>query len=126
MGIGANAYATDVGVIETEMVAASWWIRENTSPDALIAAHDIGALGYFGERQILDMAGLISPEVIPILWNEPELTNMLNLQGADYLMTFPGWYPQMTDNLQAVFNSGGRFSPSIDGENMAVYTWMGD
>jgi hypothetical protein len=126
VGLGADAYATDVGVIETEMVAASLWIHENTPPQALIAAHDIGALGYFGERQILDLAGLISPEVIPILWDESAITDLLNDRGADYLMTFPGWYPEMIARLPVVFDSEGTFSPSIDGENMAVYAWLGE
>jgi len=31
--------------------------------DDLIAAHDIGAIGYFAPRPILDLAGLISPDV---------------------------------------------------------------
>jgi hypothetical protein len=124
VGIGAKAYATDVGVIETEMVAASLWIRDNTSPQALIAAHDIGALGYFGQRQIVDLAGLVTPDVVPILRNEPALANYMNDQGVDYFMTFPGWYPQLTPGLPVVFTTQGAFSPSLEGENMTVYDWL--
>jgi len=38
------------------------WLRDNTPPDAVIAALDIGALGYASERRILDLAGLVSPD----------------------------------------------------------------
>lgn len=38
------------------------WLRENTPPGAVIAALDIGALGYRAERRILDLAGLVSPD----------------------------------------------------------------
>ena len=65
--LGASTYANDVAIIETEMVASAKWIASNTEDDALIAAHDIGALGYFSGRQIVDLAGLINPDVIPII-----------------------------------------------------------
>jgi len=38
------------------------WLRDNTPPDAVIAALDIGALGFASERRILDLAGLVSPD----------------------------------------------------------------
>ncbi len=60
--IGANAYAQSVAIIETEMVEPARWIAQNTPPEALVAAHDIGALGYFGQRRLLDLAGLVSPD----------------------------------------------------------------
>lgn len=122
--LGGRAYVNDVGVIETEMVAASIWISENTDRDSLIAAHDIGALGYFGERSIVDLAGLVSPEVIPFLRDETALEEYLNARRADYLMTFPGWYPHLTAEAVRIYTTGGRVSPSIGGESMAVYRWV--
>jgi hypothetical protein len=47
-------------------------LRRNRT-GCLIAAHDIGALGYFGQRNLLDLAGLISPEVIPFIRDEDRL-----------------------------------------------------
>jgi hypothetical protein len=56
--LGARAYGQDVALIETEMVDTARWISKNTDEGALVAAHDIGALGYFGGREVLDLAGL--------------------------------------------------------------------
>jgi hypothetical protein len=39
------------------------WFRDHTSPDATIAISDVGAVGYFSERRILDMFGLIDPHI---------------------------------------------------------------
>jgi hypothetical protein len=39
------------------------WVREHTGPDQFVFAGDIGYLGYFSNRKILDSAGLVSPEV---------------------------------------------------------------
>ncbi|MGW8251287.1 MAG: hypothetical protein ACWGO1_11645, partial [Anaerolineales bacterium] len=65
--VGAKAYRTDVALIETEMVETARWVAVNTPPGALVAAHDIGALGYFGGRPLIDLAGLVSPQVIPFI-----------------------------------------------------------
>jgi hypothetical protein len=121
---GARAYANDVGVIESEMVDTAYWIENNTEEDALIAAHDIGALGYFGNRTIIDLAGLISPEVIPFIRDETRLGQYLDNSGADYLMTFPSWYPNLVQKGVLIYRNQGDISPKIGGENMCVYQWL--
>jgi hypothetical protein len=119
--LGANSYGRDVAFIESEMVVTAKWIERNTPPEAVIAAHDIGALGYFGGHSILDMAGLISSEVIPFIRDEDRLEKYLNVHGADYLMTFPSWYPKLVQQKDVVYRTDGRYSLSIGGENMTVY-----
>lgn len=123
--VGANAYAADVAVIETEMVATARWVAENTPSQALIAAHDIGALGYFGQRRLLDLAGLISPEVIPFIRDEDRLAAYLDQRRATYLVTFPGWYPRLAQRGRLLFSTQAPYSPRMGGENMAVYAWPG-
>jgi hypothetical protein len=122
---GALAYQSDVQIIQSEMVATAQWVATHTPADALIAAHDIGALGYFGGRRVLDMAGLVSPEVIPFIRDEPQLSAWLDRSGADYLVTFPGWYPRLTAarRERQVFVTKAPYSPAAGGENMAVYVW---
>lgn len=121
--LGADAYRTDVAVIESEMVVTAKWIAVNTDPGTLVAAHDIGALGYFGERQLLDLAGLVSPEVVPFIRDEKQLAKFLDERKAEYLVTFPGWYPDLTRQVTLVFQTQGEVSPKQGGENMAVYRW---
>ena len=45
--------------INAQHIAVTRWILENTSEDDIIAAHDIGALGFMSGRKILDIRGLI-------------------------------------------------------------------
>lgn len=122
-GVVAGFYARDVAIIETEMVAAARWVAVSTPPDALIAAHDIGALGYFGGRNLADLAGLISPDVIPFIRDEAQLARWLDQQSVDYLVTFPGWYTHLPDGKTPVYNTGGEYSPQAGGENLCVYPW---
>jgi hypothetical protein len=121
--VGARTYARDVALIETEMVETTQWIIENTPPQALVAAHDIGALGYFGQRQILDLAGLVSPEVIPFIRDEAQLAAFLDERGADYLVAFPILYPQLVERSQLLFQAGGWVAKELGAESMAVYRW---
>lgn len=121
---GAKAYAEDVAIIEDEMVTTAQWIRDNTASESLIAAHDIGALGYFSQRNIVDLAGLISPDVIPFIRDEEKLADYHDVQQIDYLMTFPHWYPYLTARSILIYQTNGIFSPKLGGENMAVYQWV--
>jgi hypothetical protein len=123
LGAGARAYGQDVAIIETEMVATARWIAANTERGDLIAAHDIGAVGYFSDRTLIDLAGLISPEVIPFVRDEARLAAYLEARGADFLMTFPGWYPRLVEGRTPVYRSTARYAPAAGGENMAVYPW---
>lgn len=38
-----------------------------TPPSALIATPDIGAIGYYSNRRVLDLGGLVTPRMIPIM-----------------------------------------------------------
>ncbi len=122
--IGARTYAGDVAIINTEMVRTAEWIAANTPQDALIAAHDIGALGFYGQRNILDLAGLISPEVIPFIRDESRLATYLDQKQAGYLMTFPSWYPKLVSGRQLLYSSGGEFALQSGNDNMAVFQWQ--
>jgi len=105
------------------MVSVSQWVARYTETDALIAAHDIGALGFYGERKLLDLAGLVSPDVIPFIRDEVRISQWMEENGADYLVTFPSWYPVLAKDLTPIYQGSGAFSQAFGGENMAVYRW---
>ncbi|MFT3894087.1 MAG: hypothetical protein QM730_20850 [Anaerolineales bacterium] len=121
--LGARQNAMDVYWVENEMVATAEWVQQNLPPDAVLAVHDIGALGYFVPNPMIDMAGLINPEIIPFIRDENQLANYLTTHSADYLIVLPGFYPQLTSGLQPVFSA--KTDPAIlrVDENMQVYPW---
>ena len=121
--LGARSYAQDVAVIESEMVVTAKWVAVNLPPDAMIAAHDIGALGYFDHHKLIDLAGLVSPDVIPFIRNEPQLANYLNQHGANYLIAFPDFYPFLTDKAETVFVTNSAITLTFGQKNMVVYLW---
>jgi hypothetical protein len=124
--LGARQYADDVALIEGEMVNVAHWLNQNTRPDELVAAHDIGAIGYFAERPLLDLAGLISPEVAPFLGDEDEaaLAEYVRQSEAQYLVTAPGWpYPSLTAEGRAslLYTTGYSRTLEQNYNNMSVY-----
>ena len=121
--IGGKVFAEDVTIIETEMVDTAIWIEKNIEKNAIIAAHDIGALGFFADKKIIDLAGLISPEVIPFIRNEQKLIDYLNQKNVDYLVTFPGWYEELDRSKDLLYQSISEYSPNAGGENMHIYIW---
>jgi hypothetical protein len=105
------------------MVATAHWLAEQTAPEALLAVHDIGAVGYFSQRPLIDLAGLVTPEIIPIMRDEAALLDFIQAHQVDYLVTFPSWYPDLTRSqaLRLVYQTGAPWAPRAGGDNMAVY-----
>ncbi len=126
---GAEQYAADVRIIDSELTAAGVWIRDHTPPTALIGAHDIGAIGYFSERFLVDTAGLITPEVIPFIRDEDLILAFLEKKHVDYVAIFPSWYPTIASDplLRPVYRSTGQWVVEAGGDNVVVYetAWPG-
>ncbi len=126
LGLGACAYATDVAFIQGEMVATAHWLEEHTPPDSLIAVHDIGAVGYFTPRPLLDLAGLVTPEVIPFIADETRLIEFMLDRGAEYVVFFPDFsdaYQRMAHDprLEPVHTTGFAWTLSQGHANMTIY-----
>ncbi len=119
--VGANQNARDVILIETQMVKTAQWVNENLPVQTRLAIHDIGAVGYFTQNPIIDLAGLVTPDVVPFIRDEARLAEYLNSAGARYLVTFPSWYPQLIEGLSPVYQAGVEGFP-FD-ENMTIYIW---
>jgi hypothetical protein len=51
---------------------ASWgrWFGEHTDPAAVVATPEIGAIGFFSDRRVLDLSGLVSPAMLRYLRDE--------------------------------------------------------
>lgn len=121
MGARQNAY--DVFWIESEMVLTAKWVQQNVPPDARLAVHDIGAIGYYASNPLVDMAGLITPDVIPFIRDEARLEEYLDANAVDYLVSFPSLYPALTSQRESLFEAGMKLDSVDFEENMHVFRW---
>ncbi|MGB9776688.1 MAG: hypothetical protein ACPL7C_09125 [Anaerolineae bacterium] len=58
-----SVYDANLEHMQNVRIAAARFVRDHVPPDQLCAAFDIGAIRYFAERPIIDLYGLVDPEV---------------------------------------------------------------
>jgi len=121
--LGARTYATDVIFIKRELVDVAHWLREETPPQAIVATHDIGAIGYFSQRTLVDIAGLANPEVIPFIDAQERLLAYLEEKNVDYFVTFPSWYPTIvaSPEFRLIYRTDCPWTVAAGFENNAIY-----
>jgi hypothetical protein len=84
---------------------AGEWLKLNTDPEDSVGALEVGIIGYFAERPMVDFAGLIQPEVAErfsadttyedaALWAVTEY-------GPDYLVLQDGLFPRLEEGFVA-------------------------
>jgi len=90
--IGIKTYREDLQAVNELMVQPAQWVAENIPSNQIIAVHDIGAVGYFTQNPLIDLAGLVNSDVIPFMHDEKDLLNYMKTSGASYFLGFSDWY----------------------------------
>jgi 4-amino-4-deoxy-L-arabinose transferase-like glycosyltransferase len=74
--IGSNALPNTSGALYRQVGA---WLRDNTPHTASVGVMEVGVIGYYAERRMIDYLGLLQPEVAAalgrrdIFWSIPHL-----------------------------------------------------
>lgn len=113
-----------VSNINAMQVKIGDWIRNNTARDQLIAANDIGAIGFIGERRILDTVGLVEPDLVEHYRSGGTLPDYLAIRDPAYVVLFPNWYPDLVsgdDLLEEAFSVDLPLNVVCGGSRMVVY-----
>ena len=90
----------------------------------MIAVHDVGAAGYYlQDHQLLDLAGLIAPDVIPFLRDQPRLMEYILAHHTAYLETSAAWHPLLLQDprVQPVHINDCPVARSEGGYVLGVY-----
>ena len=64
------------------------YLREHARPQSTVVAVEVGIIGYFSNRTILDLQGLVTPEVIRAK-SEGRLVQLLKASKADVIVDMP-------------------------------------
>lgn len=87
--------------------AVGEWIRDNTPPDAVVALEPIGEIGFYSERRVVDLGGLISPAVWEYIGNgysdADRMFEFLKKNHAQYLVDRPQEIPWSLNNTVQKF-----------------------
>jgi hypothetical protein len=98
-------FGQNVADIQNMHLKIGNWLAQQSEKDDVIALNDIGAISYIADRQVIDLMGLVSPEVIKFVENgEPGtwdlgLAKYLQTVQPAFLVIFPNWFPEMINIL---------------------------
>jgi len=105
LGPGATRYAWAVQNIDAMQVGLGRWVDAHTPAGARLALNDVGAIGYLGRREVVDVMGLVTPAIIPYRrGGEAGILRFLERACPDYLIIFPAWFPALSTRAD-------RFTP---------------
>jgi hypothetical protein len=98
-----SAYRDSCRYIADRQVKTAIWIRDNVPQDAVVATHDIGAIAYYSQRRIVDMVGLVSPDMINNIGRFDLLMNFLVKHKTTHVATLRNWFEIV--NTKALFQT---------------------
>jgi hypothetical protein len=93
----AERYAWAVQNINAMQVQLGRWLDAHTPMGATLAVNDIGAIAFFSRRPVVDLMGLVTPEVVPYRREgEDGMMRYLGQRCPDYVVVFPTWFPRLS------------------------------
>jgi arabinofuranosyltransferase len=99
-------------------VKAGRWLAAHTPKDAVVATHDIGAIAFYSQRRIVDMMGLVTPEVVPHI-RKPDYIPFLERLFAAHRVT----HLAVLQTWQVVDNQAPLFEADPNPEVLDIYDW---
>lgn len=130
---GPPRYLQTLSNVEDSDVKAARWLAPRLPPEALLAVQDIGALKFWLPNSVVDLAGIVTPEIQSILaqgrgegptyW-ERRLYDELARRRPDYLVVFPTSYPMLTQpgsGFQEVQRFAVENNVTMAGSQLVIY-----
>ncbi len=99
-------YAESCKYISDRQVRAGKWLSVNVPNDAIIATHDIGAISFYSKRKIVDMVGLVSPEMIKNIGNLDKLKDFILNKRVTHIAVLRNWFE--ISNQNPIFQTDNR------------------
>ncbi|MEO8664612.1 MAG: hypothetical protein ABI462_03870 [Ignavibacteria bacterium] len=116
--------------INNQQVKLAAWVNENVPRDATIALNDIGAITFINKNRIIDMAGLVTPEMLQygkynIEDRLDSINYLLKKNNVSYIIIYDHWYREFLDKygntLTFVTSAYLEENTICGGDEMKVY-----
>ncbi|MFZ1320036.1 MAG: hypothetical protein WAT71_00625 [Ignavibacteria bacterium] len=97
--IYAAALGKNVDNINSQQVKIAEWVKNNVGRDETIAINDIGAITFISKNRIIDMAGLVTPEILQYrnyTWDDnlDSLNYLLKKNDVSYIVIYDHWFKE--------------------------------
>jgi len=92
----SQRYGWAVQNINAMQVHLGEWVERNLPRNARLALNDVGAIAFVSRREVIDLMGLITPEILQYRRDGAAgILRYLELTCPDYLVIFPDWFPEL-------------------------------
>jgi len=88
----AATYAVECKYIADRQVRTAKWLHDTLPVEARVATHDVGAIGFYSGRRVVDMIGLVSPAMIPNIGSFDGLSRFLSREHVTHLVLLRNWF----------------------------------
>jgi len=108
-----ESFVSRGAAIKTEHIAMANWINQHLPHQAVLAASDIGVVGFYTQRYIIDTEGLITPDILGehrrnSSAKDQEVYQYLQETQPDYLVKFRTVYPSFSEEEFMPIHSCGK------------------
>ena len=121
----ATRYGWAVQNINAMQVHLGRWADAQLPKNARIALNDIGAIAFFSRRDVIDLMGLVTPEIIPYRRRgESGVMEYVSETCPEYLIIFPAWFPRLAasrETLEPIYRVRLERNEVAGAEEMVVY-----
>jgi tetratricopeptide (TPR) repeat protein len=93
-----DTYAEECGYISDRQVRTAKWIHDHLPAGSVVGTHDVGAIAYYSGARIVDMVGLVSPEMIENIGSLDKLNRYLIKSGVTHLALLRNWFEVVNQN----------------------------
>lgn len=116
--------------INDQQVKLANWVKENVPANETIAVNDIGAITFISKNRVVDMAGLVTPEVLRYRqynWDDnlDSMNSLLKKNNVRYIIIYDHWFKEYLDkyekDLQFVTSAYLEHNTICGGVEMKVY-----
>jgi len=95
----AIALGLNTDNINSQQVKLANWVNQNVGRNETIAVNDIGAIGFINKNKIIDMAGLITPEILLYRTynmedNIDSVNYLLKKNNVSYIIIYDEWFKE--------------------------------
>ena len=95
----AVALGKNTDNINSQQVKLANWVKENVGKNETIALNDIGAITFINKNRVIDMAGLITPEILKYRtynWDDnlDSINYLLKKNNVSYIIIYDHWFTE--------------------------------
>jgi hypothetical protein len=118
-------YAWGTQNINAMQVRIGDWVAEHVPSSARLAVNDIGAIAFVSRRPVIDLMGLVTPEIRPYRREgESGVIRYIEETCPEYLIIFPAWFPRLAarpERYREVFRVRLAHNEVAGADTMIVY-----